>query len=265
MPRPSISVSAPSRLHFGLFAVGDCVERQFGGMGLMIEKPRTSVCIREADSFSMEGEPQNKIQSIVEKWFARYGPLASPAQAHPLDSGISLEVCEQPPPHQGLGSGTQLALTIATALFRHFELPLPKPAEIASALGRGGRSAIGSYGFFHGGLLVDRGTSPTEEVAPLDFQTDFPTDWPIVISLLKNHRGLHGTDELSAFEQLASVSDQSRQEMIRIVKDTILPAVVSRDYDTFAQERLQFWTPKWPPVSERSRRILQWRRCCETR
>lgn len=240
MPRPSIIVSAPSRLHFGLFAVGDCVDRHFGGMGMMIEQPRTTICIREADSFSIKGENQENIRSVVENWFARFGPLLSPPPNFPLDAGICLEVCEQPPQHQGLGSGTQLALTVATALFRYFDLPLPKPGELAAALGRGTRSAIGTYGFFRGGLLVDRGTLPAEPVAPLDFQTDFPGDWPIVVSLLTDHRGLHGADEWLAFEKLAAISDPTRQEMIRIVKDTILPAVMTRDYNTFAQNLYNF-------------------------
>jgi beta-RFAP synthase len=240
MSRPSISVSAPSRIHFGLFAVGDCADRQFGGLGLMIQHPRTTVCIREADSFSIGGPSQDRIRSIVEKWVARFGPLLAHISTDPSELEINLEVCEQTPQHQGLGSGTQLALTIATALFRHFNLPLPKPAELAAAMGRGGRSAIGTYGFFRGGLLVDRGKASHETVAPLDFRTDFPGAWPVVISLLKDQRGLHGTDEWLAFEQLSSVPDQSRQEMIRMVSDRILPAVMARDYDTFAQSVYNF-------------------------
>ena len=240
MQRPTISVSAPSRIHFGLFAVGDLVERQFGGMGLMIEQPRTTIFIRAADTFSIVGDPQNKIRAFIENWIVKFGPLVSPSPTRRFEPGICLEVIEQPPQHQGLGSGTQLAMAIATALFRHFDLPLPQPAELASAMGRAGRSAVGTHGFFHGGLLVDRGTSNVEPVAPLDFQSDFPMDWPIVISLLRNHEGLHGTAESLAFKQLPVVSDQTRREMIRLVNDAILPAVISRDYDTFAQNVYKF-------------------------
>ncbi len=240
MPRPSISVSAPSRLHFGLFAVGERTERQFGGVGVMIQRPRTTICVREADNFSIKGPSQQKIRSIIDKWFARFGPLVSPPLTRPYESGICVEACEQPPQHMGLGSGTQLAFAVATALFRHFDLPLPKPAELAAALGRGGRSAIGTHGFFCGGLLVDRGTSPREPVAPLDFQIDFPDNWPIVISLLKNHQGLHGADEWLAFEQLTDVADSSRETMINLVNDTIVPAVATRDYDTFAESIYNF-------------------------
>ena len=39
----NVSVNAPTRLHFGLLAFGNQEGRNFGGVGLMLKKPRIKV------------------------------------------------------------------------------------------------------------------------------------------------------------------------------------------------------------------------------
>ena len=47
----NVSVNAPTRLHFGLLAFGNQEGRNFGGVGLMLKKPRIKVKVKASDSF----------------------------------------------------------------------------------------------------------------------------------------------------------------------------------------------------------------------
>lgn len=229
-----IQISAPSRLHFGLFSVGQQTQRQFGGVGLMIQSPRTRVQIKPAGELGISSIESETIQNHVSRWFDQYGSLL-PQYQSTAELPCEIELVEMPPRHAGFGSGTQFALSVAVALFRFFELTVPKPNELAPLMGRGGRSAIGSHGFFQGGLLVDRGRTPDQSVAPLDFQIEFPPDWPIVLATLKNHQGLSGSNETAAFSELPNASEKQANSMIELVNQKLLPALIAHDYATFGE------------------------------
>ncbi len=166
--------------------------------------------------------------------------------------------------HCGLGSGTQLAIGTAAALMAYFELPMLAAEELSAAIGRGKRSAIGTYGFFRGGLLVDRGRTRHESIAPLDFQTEFPEDWPIMLIMQRNAQGLFGTDELDAFRDLPDVSPAQRQAMSNLVRDRMIPGVLNRNFEEFCRSRVRIWPSKWLVFRNRPRRTLQRTRSGET-
>ena len=113
-------------------------------------------------------------------------------------------------------------------------LPTPNAKELAVATGRGQRSAIGSHGFQRGGFLVDRGIANDQQLAPLDLRIDFPTDWPIVTIVPPGAQGVSGSDEKAAFKNLAPSTPQHRQQMTELLKTTIVPSVMTQDYDSFA-------------------------------
>ena len=105
---------------------------------------------------------------------------------------------------------------------------------------RARRSAIGTYGFFQGGFLVDRGVRATERIAPLDIRIDFPTQWPIVLFISKRHSGLFGSDEKDAFCKLPDASLAERDEMIDLTRTKIVPGIMSTDYNLFADGVYEF-------------------------
>ena len=232
-----ISISAPARLHFGLFSIGDAVERKFGGIGLMIDSPRTIVTASRSDSFQIADGPGSKpCRAAVENWFRRMRvSLQASLSIDQLDElPVRIEVDSVPPRHSGFGSGTQLALSAVMAATRLLDLPVPSASELAGAIGRGKRSGIGSHGFCHGGFLVDRGKLNDEPLAPLDFQTDFPEPWSIVTVMLREVAGLSGDREQNAFAFLPETTQRERDEMIEIVRTRIIPGVLQRDFGTFS-------------------------------
>ena len=145
------------------------------------------------------------------------------------------------PRHRGLGSGTQLAFAIATALQIWFDQPIPSSEDLALRLGRGKRSAIGSYGFHQGGFLIDRGIAD-EPMAPLDMRTDFPEEWKIALiqPLEPDTNQIFGDAELNAFRELACTSQLQADRLASMLKNDILPSVINRDFETFAQSLTEY-------------------------
>ena len=81
-----------------------------------------------------------------------------------IRSGVRLRVERALPRHAGLGSGTQLALAVATALAQLHAVKVDAP-QLARALGRACRSAVGTWTFAGGGLVVEGGRRRDGQVA----------------------------------------------------------------------------------------------------
>jgi beta-ribofuranosylaminobenzene 5'-phosphate synthase len=242
MPR-SVIVSSPSRLHFGLFSIGSKVERMFGGMGLMIDSPRTIVKVGPASQLTVAGLEPVACRSAVERWF-RYSQTGKSLPSNDVTScdelPIRIDVDAVAPRHCGLGSGTQLALSVAMAVSKWLGTDIVGPNEIGQSVGRGNRSAIGTYGFFRGGLLIDRGKTQHERMAPLDLRIDFPEHWPILLVIDRVNQGLSGNDEFSAFDALPDVDEETRNQMVSLVRDRVVPAAMTADFEAFAESLYEF-------------------------
>ncbi len=245
MQRP-ISLSAPSRLHFGLMSIGQQSEIEFGGIGMMIDSPRTVVTVCPANKFKIHGTNPDACRRAIENWFARWkfaidsGGLFSQPPNAVADLPLEIWIEARPPRHCGLGSGTQLAFCSIAAVHKFLNLPLPSAEELSAVADRGKRSAIGSHGFFCGGFLVDRGKSSEDAISPLDFRTDFPDQWPIVMVLQRDVAGLSGVDETQAFENLPGTDPTARTSMLDLVRDRIIPGILDRDYPKFGQAIYQY-------------------------
>jgi beta-RFAP synthase len=243
----TVVVSAPARLHFGLLAIGDRTARKFGGAGLMVDAPRTVVQLSAADQLIVNA-PAGSKEAVIEatrRWHRSF------AEPHLSDIPWDQLPCEirigSVARHRGLGSGTQLAFSVAIALQQYYGQPLPSAEELAVAMGRGKRSAIGSYGFLRGGFLVDRGIGE-ELIAPLDMRTDFPAEWKIVLiePLIEdeNENGISnavfGEQELDAFRRLPATTQRQADELAEILKMEVVPGVLERDFSRFAKSVTRF-------------------------
>ena len=201
----------------------------------MIDGPRTEVVVTPCEEFQVEatGDVQDSAKATVALWQKSFAPK-SVGELSLGSLPVSVSV-NGSPRHQGYGSGTQLAFAIAAALQLAFDQPLPSPEEMAMALGRGKRSAIGSYGFFEGGFLVDRGIG-NESIAPLDMRTDFPEAWKIALIRPLNAEGtpVFGDAELDTFRNLPGTTQSKADELAALLKNDILPSVLNQDFPPFA-------------------------------
>jgi beta-RFAP synthase len=133
-----------------------------------------------------------------------------------------------------LGVGTQLALSVAAALTAWFDRPPLPPAELAQSVGRGRRSAIGTYGFATGGLIVERGRLPGEPISPLECRVPVPDAWRFVLIQPRTDAGLSGAAEQTAFDQLPPVPDEVTAELQDELYLRMLPAVKAADFTQFS-------------------------------
>lgn len=227
-----VRVSTGARLHFGLLSLNRDAARVFGGAGMMIDRPGWKLEFERADGNSDEiidrraGSEMARILDYVERY--RSSPLGRDLPP------VKIHVQAAIPAHQGLGSGTQLGLSIAAGLNALSSLESEPIDELAAAAGRGQRSGLGVHGFEQGGFLVDGGKPVRHEVAPLVTRHPVPEHWRVLLVMPFDVRGLHGDQELQAFEQLSSDRDQTA-ELCRLLLLQILPSLIERDFDAFAQ------------------------------
>jgi beta-RFAP synthase len=151
-----------------------------------------------------------------------------------------LEVVTAPRGHTGLGSGTQLALAVAASLHALFERPPASAAHLARSVGRGLRSAVGTYGFEQGGLIVEAGKWREDEISPLVARLELPAAWRFVLLAPRRHTGLHGPHELLAFDSLPAVPKAVTERLAAEVLLHLLPAAAAGDFDQFSDSLYRY-------------------------
>jgi beta-ribofuranosylaminobenzene 5'-phosphate synthase len=222
----SVFVEAGARLHFGVLDLRGALGRRFGGLGAAIPSP--SLLLEAAlvdDGVMAEGPDSGRAAEFARRFLAYYR----------LSGGARLVVHRPIPAHSGLGSGTQLALSVARALAELHGIEAAPP-ELARAVSRGRRSAIGTWAFALGGFLVEGGRRPGDEgVAPLIGRFEMPERWRCVVAVPPGSPGLSGEAEAAAFEQLPPPGSEQVERVSHLVLMQLLPALVEGDIGGFGQ------------------------------
>ncbi len=217
----------------GFFDLNGAIGRKFGSIGLSLENPSMQLRMQISDQMHIT-YAADKADGLVEK---TKSILAQLRAAWGITQNISLDFEQTLPQHAGLGSGTQLALSVGTAMCRLFDLPY-STAEIALATNRGGRSGIGIAAFDTGGLLIDGGRSQTvnkTSIPPLLARYAFPDDWAILLISEASHTGVHGKAEQSAFKELPTFPQEDAAMLCHEVLMKAMPAVVEHDLQAFGE------------------------------
>jgi beta-ribofuranosylaminobenzene 5'-phosphate synthase len=231
MQPPSIRVIAPSRLHLGMFSFGQEHVRQFGGIGIMLDRPGTELSFRPATAFDIQGSLAERVKRFAEVWSGNTG------QRLP---NCSIQVVRAATQHAGLGTGTQLGLAVAAGLNAFSGAMAPPANQLAALVGRGERSAVGTFGFLYGGMLIEAGKYPGENLSPLIARVELPTEWRFVLIQLPESAGLSGVAEKAAFERLSAVSARRTDELCRLALLDLLPAARQEDFAAFSEALYQF-------------------------
>jgi beta-ribofuranosylaminobenzene 5'-phosphate synthase len=229
---PQVCVRAPVRLHFGMFSFGHTEGPQFGGVGMMVEPPGVQISVRPAPRFAATGPLAARAETFVGSCCRAWNMGGLP------DCALTVE--RAPDPHSGLGVGTQLGLAVATGLARFLNRPLTNPKELASSAGRGLRSAVGTYGFLHGGLIVDAGKQAHEVLGKLELRHDIPEQWRIVLTRSEPEAGLSGRPEADAFARLPPVPGHVTSELWEVTRSLMLPALERSDVQEFGEAVYRF-------------------------
>jgi beta-RFAP synthase len=205
-----------------MLAVAGDGPRRFGGLGVSVARPAVVVEAEPADELSAEGVDAERALMFARRCRRALG----------LSGGAHLRVAEAIPPHVGLGSGTKLALAVAQALAALHGRAVEAP-ELAEAVGRAARSAVGTWTFALGGLVVEGGVRRgVEQPAPLLARYAMPEEWRAVLVVPRAEPGLSGGAEEEAFGRLVPSAERSAA-IAQLVLTSLLPAVVEGDLGEF--------------------------------
>lgn len=236
----AVRVRTPSRLHFGLLAFGDGAPRQFGGVGVMIERPSCELTVDLVDAPSLKIVPTSKTEKRTWEFFSKFRRSFSSLEQLAFDDRLRVQVVQSIPEHVGLGSGTQLGMAVAKALSIWAGRSDMSPDELARRIGRGARSAIGVHGFNCGGFIVEGGKSDLSRISPLVARHHFPDDWHFVLVIPSDSQGRHGAAEREAFENLAPIPSAATADLCRLTMLGMLPAIAERDLQAFSEALVEF-------------------------
>jgi len=233
----SVVIEAFARLHFGVLDLRGTSARWFGGVGAAAPGPSLELSVAPARTLEVSGEDAGRAEAFARRFLAH----------HALDCGARIHVERALPAHAGLGSGTQLALAVARGLADLVGLPLDAPA-LARSVGRARRSAIGTWTFDGGGLVVEGGR-PREGDAcgPLVARLPFPPAWRCVVAVPSGTAGLSGADEASAFAGLPTPAERDAEHVAHLVLMSLLPSLAEGDLPAFgaALSELQEINGRW--------------------
>lgn len=164
----SVRITTGARLHFGLL---DTVS-PFGGVGLMIDRPETELIVTRVTRFECDSAILYRARPIAQ----RISKLVGLDDLPPC----RIELKQQAESHCGLGSGTQLSLAVAEAMCLAIGTTVA-PRVLATELAmRAARSAVGSHGYFGGGLILESGGND-DPWNSTEGQIPIPQQWCVVV------------------------------------------------------------------------------------
>jgi predicted sugar kinase len=220
----AVTITTGARLHFGLLVLGERERRRYGGIGLMIDRPRFVLTVRRAQTDGIEASREVA---------PRIAQFLSLLRADGGSPGWEVSVAEEIPAHIGLGSGTQLGLALAAAVSRlKGEAVLPA-VELARRVARSKRSTIGTVGFEAGGFLIDPGA------ASMPVRHDFPAEWRFVLATPRGPVGLSGELERQAFRELPPMAP-STVARLQAVQRELQTAVTTHNFDRCSASLYEF-------------------------
>ena len=223
-PCDLVSVSTSARLHFGFLDPSGRGKRPFGSFGLAIDRPQTRLTLRRGSEFQITGVDCARAEPYLRSISTSFA-LASPYHLH-LDEVI--------PEHAGLGSGTQVALAIGSAVAVLEGLPLDL-TDIAARLDRGKRSGIGIGTFGQGGAVLDGGPGDGA-LPPVLCRHPFPTGWRVLLIIDPAETGVHGASEAAAFAALPDFPEEESADLTRRILLGALPALAEEDFKNFCDQ-----------------------------
>ncbi len=222
-----VYVKTPARLHLGLIDLSGDLDRIFGGLGVAIDHPNVILEAEKSQTLAVSGKKVELTRTLVTTFLEAYG----------LKENVTIYVEQTIPEHVGLGSGTQLALAVAAATARLFDVKA-STHEFASVMGRIAQSGVGTAVFEQGGLVVDAGKNMkdlTQKIIPLICRLPFPDEWRFVVAIPKTKQGLANEAETSAFKQLPPMAPEQVGKICRLTMMKLLPAVTEKDIKSFGE------------------------------
>lgn len=202
----------------GFIDLSGSLGRHFGSIGVALNEISTRLTVSAAPQLRFSGLASARAEKCAQRLCAALN----------VPSNLQINLEAMIPEHVGLGSGTQMALVIGSALNAFYDLNL-SVREIAQLTERGARSGIGIGVFEQGGLVVDGGRGEFTQTPPIVSHLDIPQDWRFILVFDQRGQGLHGEQEISAFKKLPPFPQQEAARLCYLLLMQGLPAVAEGD------------------------------------
>ena len=220
-----IIITSPSRLHLGFYGFDAHHGYKYGSMGLAINAHKTIISVKHS---------QNMVSDLPKKYTL---PLTKYLKLKGVKNRFEIKTLQKPPSHVGLGSGTQLSLSIGMAICKLFHLNL-ETNDIANLYNRGQRSGTGISIFNQGGFVVD--ACKKDRLIPrVMFKSKFPKDWRIILLNDIKLKGTSGKRENKFFSK-SLLTNHKKLELSHILLRGILPSIVYEDFQSFSKNLTEF-------------------------
>jgi beta-ribofuranosylaminobenzene 5'-phosphate synthase len=226
-----VYVKTPARLHLGLIDLNGDLGRIFGGLGVAIDHPNVVLEAHESKTLTVSGEKTELTQNLAARFL----------KAFKIKENVAIEVKQVIPEHMGLGSGTQLALAVAAAISRLFDIKA-SPYELAAVMERTAQSGVGTGVFAQGGLVVEAGKNmqnPNHKTIPVICRQPFPGEWRFVVAIPNAKKGLAKEAEKEAFKKLPPMPVAEVGKICRLTLMKLLPALAEKDIKNFGEALTQ--------------------------
>jgi len=220
-------VEAPARIHLGFHSPCRSGGRVLGGLGVAAKAPGLGVRVvveRSGGGLAAFGCDAARAGEALREAVERLG----------LGRGYRVYVEECLPRHVGLGSTTQLVLSVYAGLAALEGIDVEEAVEAA---GRGPYSGVGTGVFLRGGLVVDAGARAGEARARPALYARLPRRWRLVVVLpLSAPRGRpEGAAEDSAMHALPGSGSPACLRARRAFLEKLLPGVAEGDFEAFVE------------------------------
>lgn len=206
----------------GFLDLNGSLGRCYGSLGLSVNEPATELMVREAAEFEATGPEKDRALNALQRCAALFAP----------GKAFRVDVMRAIPAHAGLGSGTQLALAIGSAILK-LQRQNRNAHELGELVDRGARSAIGITAFEQGGFVIDGGRGDGGRPPPLLVRLVFPEAWRVVLVLDPSETGVHGEKETRAFKALPAFPETEAGHLCRLTLMRLLPGLVEQDLAAF--------------------------------
>ena len=206
----------------GFIDLSGSLGRNFGSIGVALNEIATRLTVTFSDQLCVEGASAARAEKCTKIL----------CETLKVSDQVKIEIESAIPEHVGLGSGTQMALAIGSALNAFYDLGL-STREIAQIADRGKRSGIGIGVFEQGGLVVDGGRGENTLTPPVISHMDIPDDWRFILVFDQRGQGLHGEQEIKAFKELPAFPHQEAARLCYLLMMQGLPAVAEKNIELF--------------------------------
>lgn len=211
--------------------------RGCGGVGLSLDKPTLELAFSCHKKIIVSGGDDyiaNKTISFARNVIKHLG----------LSSGVKIEIRNSFPNHMGLGSGTQLGLSVGKGIAMLYKKDLPL-RDIAFINRRAGVSGIGYYSFMYGGLIVDGGyrmglnedkkTFGDHALHPpsLIGRYEFPKNWKILLVMPPAHLMNNSVNESALFIKNTPVPLSEVEAICTGTLMGLIPGLLDKNYFEF--------------------------------